>query len=63
MNTPKPCPCGHTPSFLTCHDGPEPILQLVSKCGRHKGAVIRYRTDAQRALAEQAAIDGWNLAD
>jgi hypothetical protein len=60
MNTPTPCKCGQTPSFLTCHDGPEPILQLVCKCGKH-GAIIRWRTPEQKKQAEQAAIDGWNL--
>lgn len=60
MNTPQPCQCGQTPSFLTCHDGPEPILQLVCRCG-HKGAILRFRTPEEKALAEQAAIDGWNL--
>jgi hypothetical protein len=60
MNTAEPCKCGQTPKFLTCHDGPEPLLQLRCKCGRH-GASLRYRTPEQKALAMQAAIDGWNL--
>jgi hypothetical protein len=60
MNTPQPCKCGQEPAILTCHDGPEPALQLACKCGRH-GALIRYRTEAEKALAQQAAIDGWNI--
>lgn len=62
MITIRRCKCGGTPKILTCHDGPEPILQLVCRCG-HKGAVLRFRTPEQKVLAEQAAIDGWNLAD
>lgn len=59
-SSPKACRCGQTPAVLTCHDGPEPALQLVCKCRRH-GALVRYRTPEQKARAEQAVIDGWNI--
>lgn len=56
----KPCTCGRTPTFETCHDSPEVLIQLVCRCGKSGGAV-KYVKPEQKALAVQSAIDGWNL--
>lgn len=62
MTTIRRCKCGSTPKILTCHDGPDTLLQLACKCGR-KGAVLSYTKPEDAARVAQAAIDGWNLAD
>lgn len=58
----KPCKCGSTPKFITCHDGPEILIQLLCSCGKH-GAALKYTTQAGKLVAAQAAIDGWNLGN
>jgi hypothetical protein len=57
----RPCKCGATPKFLTCHDGPDVLLQLACACGQ-KGAPLTCTRPEDRARVEQAAVDGWNMA-
>jgi hypothetical protein len=57
----RPCKCGSTPKFLTCHDGPGTLMQLTCTCGR-TGVALTYAKPGDQAKVVQAAIDGWNLA-
>lgn len=58
----RPCQCGSTPKFLTCHDGPDTLIQLTCTCGR-TGAALTYTRPEDKARMVQAGIDGWNLAE
>lgn len=58
----RPCQCGAAPAFHSWRTGEIRQLQLKCACGAH-GAVLMYKKPEDRAVMEQAAIDGWNLAD
>lgn len=59
----RPCaaPCGQIPSVIRRTVKGINSVQVECACGKH-GAAVLFTKPEQRAWAEQAALDGWNLA-
>lgn len=56
------CKCGSTPTFYAKMHRDVWQLRLKCVCGNH-GACLLYRNLEDEPMMQQAAIDGWNLAD
>ena len=58
----RPCSCGATPTLKVTQQHGIYIIRLECKCGKH-GGTLMFTKPEHRAQVEQAAWDGWNLAD
>jgi hypothetical protein len=58
----RPCACGHIPSILRSAMCGINIVRVECACGK-LGASVMFTKEADRERTEQAAADGWNLAD
>lgn len=65
----RPCSCGHIPSIIRTSDKPAVsapriinIVRVTCQCGK-LGACLYFTKEEDRERMEQAAADGWNLAN
>lgn len=56
------CKCGAAPIFHATEHRVARQIQLRCSCG-NRGATLFYTKPEDEILMQQAAIDGWNLAD
>lgn len=58
----RPCKCGRTPALIVETRKRPYTARVVCECGE-KGGLLRFLKLEVRPLAEEAAIDGWNLGE
>lgn len=58
----RPCKCGAIPTLTETERYGIQIMRLKCACG-NCGAALLYSKPDDRAKMQQAAWDGWNLAD
>jgi hypothetical protein len=58
----RPCSCGHIPSIIRSLRNGISIVRVECACGK-LGACLMFTKEADRERMEQAAGDGWNMAD
>lgn len=58
----RPCSCKHIPSIIRTSVNGINILRVTCTCGK-MGATLMFTKEADRERMEQAAADGWNLAE
>ena len=64
MNQPRlvECGCGHLPSIIRNAVNGINIVRVECSCGK-LGACVMFTKEEDRERTEQAAADGWNLAE
>lgn len=59
---PCSCPNKHIPSIIRTSDNRINIVRVECACGK-MGACLMFTKEADRERMEQAAADGWNMAE